>query len=185
MSMYILILGESTRGLLTKHGLLSSQLIRQPTAPTYVRPHAHTTTVRDFFFFFARKKTTPPCIVTKTKPQTPRFRRRVWRDPNPGAPIMRSPPPVGVEGPSVLGGERGHSLALHRAVPSRLRARRLRGGAGQLCGVSAVFGVRDARNWPSRRRPSQQIIARCPRDAGSTGPSSSPVCACAGRAGRH
>jgi hypothetical protein len=44
----------------------------------------------------------------------------------------------------VLGGERGHSLALHRAVPSLLRARRLRGGAGQLCGVSAVFGVRDA-----------------------------------------
>ena len=40
----------------------------------------------------------------------------------------------------MLGEERGHSLALHRAVPSLLRARRLRGGAGQLCGVSAVFG---------------------------------------------
>jgi len=44
----------------------------------------------------------------------------------------------------VLGGERGHSLALHTAVPGLLRVRRLRGGAGQLRGVSAVFAVRDA-----------------------------------------
>jgi len=44
----------------------------------------------------------------------------------------------------MLGGERGHSLALHTAVPGLLRVRRLRGGAGQLRGVSAVFGVRDA-----------------------------------------
>jgi len=34
----------------------------------------------------------------------------------------------------VLGGERGHSLALYRAVPSLLRARRLRGGGGS-CAV--------------------------------------------------
>ena len=67
----------------------------------------------------------------------------------------------------MLGGERGHSLALYTAVPGLLRVRRLRGGAGQLRGVSAVFGVRDARDGPSRRRQSQQIIARCPRDAGS------------------
>ena len=38
---------------------------------------------------------------------------------------------------AVLGGERGHSL---RAVPGLLRAKRLRGGARQLRGVSAVFG---------------------------------------------
>jgi len=52
---------ESTRrGLPTKHGhgLLSSQLIRQPTAPT----SAHTTPDIEshFFFVFARKKMTPP-----------------------------------------------------------------------------------------------------------------------------
>ena len=41
----------------------------------------------------------------------------------------------------MLGGGRGHSPALHTAVPSMLRARRLRGGAGQLRGVSAVFGA--------------------------------------------
>jgi len=46
--------------------------------------------------------------------------------------------PTGTD--AALGGERGHSLAHHRAVPGLLRARRLRGGARQLRGVSAVFG---------------------------------------------
>jgi len=59
--MYILILGESsTRGLPNKHGLLSSQLIRQPTGPT----SAHTTTEIVFFLFFdildSPKHTLPP-----------------------------------------------------------------------------------------------------------------------------
>ena len=88
---------------------------------------------------------------------------------------------------AVLGGDRGHSLALHTAVPGLLRVRRLRGSAGELRGVLAVFGVRDPRrhrDGPSRRRPSQLIIARCPRDAGSACPSHPCVCACAGRAGR-
>jgi len=114
--MYILILGESsTRGLPNKHGLLSSQLIRQPTAPT----SAHTTTEIVLFLFFLQEKNDHPCTVTKTKPTTPRFRMGVWRDPDPGAPIMRSPPPVGVEGPSVRDpGARPHLLPqLQHASP--------------------------------------------------------------------
>jgi len=40
---------------------------------------------------------------------------------------------------AALGGERGHLLALYRAVPGPSCARRLRAGAGQLRGVSALF----------------------------------------------
>jgi len=68
--MYILGESESTRGLPlpTKHGhgLLSSQLIRQPTAPT----SAHTTTETVFYFYFFNSLSKSKLLNTLS-PQTP------------------------------------------------------------------------------------------------------------------